>query len=63
MNREDKRNINNNSDKDYNLNVQMKVPELKKWSKDLEWPTDKRIDDIGRNHVDGEIYNKLDIYD
>ena len=26
------------------------------------WPSNDRIDDIGRNHVDGEIYNKLDIY-
>ena len=25
------------------------------------WPSNDRIDDIGRNHVDGEIY-KLDIY-
>ena len=25
------------------------------------WPSEHRIDDIGHNHVDGEIY-KLDIY-
>ena len=48
MNREDKRNINNNSDKDYNLNVQMKVPELKKWSKDID-EEDERMDLIVRN--------------
>ncbi len=43
MNREDKRNINNKSGKPYNLNKQMKVDELKAWSKDInpDWPTDK----------------------
>jgi hypothetical protein len=62
MSREEKRNINNNSNKDYNLNVQMKVPELKKWSKDInpDWPTDdKRITSIGQNGNTGEHYEKI----
>ena len=60
MSREEKRNIKNNSNKDYNLNVQMKVPELKKWSKDLEWPEDdKRINSIGQNGNTGEHYEKI----
>jgi len=48
MSREEKRNINNNSNKDYNLNVQMKVPELKKWSKDVD-KEDERMDIVIRN--------------
>ena len=48
MNREDKRNINNNSDKDYNLNKQMPIKELKKWSKDID-KEDERMDLVIRN--------------
>ena len=62
MSREDKRNINNKSDKDYNLNVQMKVPELKKWSKDInpDWPEDEnRMISIGQNGNTGEHYDKI----
>ncbi len=65
MNRESKRNINDSSDKGYNLNKQMKIQDLKKWSDDInpDWPKDEvRIDDIGLNHVDGKIYEKLSKY-
>ena len=60
MSREDKRNINNKSDKDYNLNVQMKVPELKKWSEDInpDWPKDneQRMRNIMQNGNEGDHY-------
>lgn len=55
MSREEKRNINNKSDKDYNLNVQMKVPELKKWSKDID-DEDERMNLVVRNGNDGLHY-------
>ncbi len=48
MNRESKRNINDSSDKGYNLNKQMKVPELKKWSKDIDYE-DERMNLVIRN--------------
>ena len=62
MNREVKRNVNIQTGKSYNLNKQMSVDDLKAWSKDLEWPDENRINDIGRNHVDGAIYSELDSY-
>ena len=61
MSREDKRNINSSSDKPYNLNKQMKVDELKSWSKDInpDWPKDdKRMVPIGQNGNTGEHYDK-----
>lgn len=40
----------------------MKVPELKKWSKDInpEWPKDEsRMISIGQNGNTGEHYDKI----
>ena len=63
MSREEKRNINNNSNKDYNLNVQMKVEDLKKWSNDInpDWPEDneERIKVVMQNGNTAEHYNKI----
>lgn len=62
MNRESKRNINDSSGGGYNLNKQMKIPELKKWSGDMnpDWPKDdKRMIPIGQNGNTGEHYDKI----
>ncbi len=62
MSREEKRNIKNNSNKNYNLNVQMKVEDLKKWSNDInpDWPKDdKRMISVGQNGNTGEHYDKI----
>ena len=45
------------------VNRQMSIKQLKEQIERERWPSNDRIDDIGRNHVDGEIYNRLDIYD
>ena len=64
MNREAKRNTNDKSGKDYNLNKQMNINDCKKWTDDInkDWPSTDRINKIGRDHNDGEIYAVLEEY-
>jgi len=44
------------------VNRQMSITQLKEQIERERWPTDERINKIGRDHNDGEIYAVLEEY-